>query len=175
MVQLIIYGVIAAVLLGGAYAVRSSIEEKGAAKQRAKDEPIIAACQADLKTAQGANDTLRMDVLRIGVEREAQNAAVQDLADRTKQAMVEREKALAFAQGKVAALQGDAAAMRQRLAQQPKPGVTCEQQLSSIDSTLRDLATRRVRDHPPAAGSRDQGGNPAAGQNPGAGEVRIRP
>lgn len=174
MIQLIIYGVIVAVLLGGAFAVRSSIENKGIEKQKAIDAPIIAACQADLKTATDANATMKADVLRIGAERDAQNQAVAQLAERTKQAMIEREKALAFAQGKVAALQGDADAMRQRLAQQPKPGVTCEQQLSSIDSTLRDLATRRVRDHPPT-GSGQQGGNPAAGQGPGAGEVRIRP
>lgn len=174
MIQLIIYGVIAAVLLGGAYAVRSSIEAKGAEKQKAIDAPIIAACQADLKTASEANTTLKADVLRIGAEREAQNAAVAQLAERTRAAMVEREKALAFAQGRMATLQGDADAMRQRLAQQPKPGVTCEQQLTSIDSTLRDLAGRRLRDHPPA-GSGQPGGNPAAGQGAGAGEVRIRP
>jgi len=175
MIQLVIYGVIAAVLMGGAYAVRSSIEDKGAAKQLAIDKPIIEACQAAKKVAEGANDSLRVDLAKLTAERDAQSEAVAELGERTKAALLEREKAIAFSRGQANVLKADADALRARLAKPPTKGASCEQTLTSIDGTLRELAVRRLRDHPPAAGGSGAGGSPAANQDPGSGSVRISP
>lgn len=175
MIQLIVYGILAAVLIGGAYAVRNSIEEKGAQRQAAIDKPIIESCKADVAAKTTHIGALEANETKLKADREAQNAAIDQLGKATTNALAERDKALAFTAGKTAILQRDRDQMRAELAQKPQAGVTCEQSLSSIDRTLRELAARRVRDHPPAAGSGNEGGNVAAPAGASTGAVRISP
>lgn len=144
---------------------------KGADAQLKADAPVIAACKTDLGTVTGANQTLQVDVTRIGKERDDQNRAVADLAKQSAASKAQATAALAAAKAAAVGVDADNATLTAALAAvRTRKGGTCESTLAAIDDNLRSLARVRVREPAPIpAGAADRGpsGNAAAGTNPG--------
>lgn len=175
MIQLIVYGLLIAALVGGAVAIRNGIENKGIAKQQAIDKPIIEAAQKAAKDAIAANDSLRGDLAKLGAERQACSDQVTKLGTDSAAKMASQAKALAATQTAVLTLAADADAFRAKALDQPKQGATCDQTLANVVSPLRDLAARRLRDHAPGSSGHGASGGAAAAKDSGAGTLRIKP
>jgi hypothetical protein len=149
--QLIFYGILAATVIGGAWAFLSHEQGIGAAKQLAKDQPVMEACVADKKTALDANATLKADVDRMAAEQAAQNEAVSKLEKSSRDAIARAAKAQAGNASKVAALESDQAQLFRQAAGTLAKGLSCPQAGAVVTGDIHLFATREVRDRPPTA------------------------
>jgi hypothetical protein len=148
MTTLVIYGILAAIMIGGFAAYHHSItvdgERIGIQKQLAADKPIIEACKASLDQS-----------IKNEQAREAELAGLRDSAKRQSDAIdqIAKRSAAAIA-GSKAALQQQAQsqaafdAERQRLnaiaTSASDAKLTCEQRLATIEPLVDD-ALRRLR------------------------------
>lgn len=173
----IIGGIVLLAMLGGIiYSVRHWCND---ACQNAKDEIAgvraeLEVARIDIKTAVDANLTLQKDVVRIDAERQACSAGVAEQGKLQAQAEAEKARLLASAAASIRTLKGDAAAMTAILNQAARPGVTCAETMANTDSTLRELAVRRLRDHAPNAGS-GRSADPATGAGTRPNTLRVAP
>ncbi len=145
MVQIIFYLVLAAAASAAIYGLDRSRQNIGAAKQLAKDQPILEACKVDRDTAVKANQTLQVDVVRIGSERDQQSAAVKELADAMTKQAADRNARLAAAKPRIDALRVDSGTLEQRLAANSE-GKSCDEKLANIDRDLRAIGGFGMRE-----------------------------
>ena len=148
------------------YAFDKSRQNIGAEKVRAEVAPITEACRmfadkispadcaghmrtavADRDTAKAANVTLQGDLKRLDGERQACSAEVTRLEQRGVRAAAAAAARKPADDKALAAI----APEREELAKvwgQPKPKMSCEQELAARDAMLKKTAEQRVRDFP---------------------------
>ncbi len=148
MVQIIFYLVLAVAASAAIYGLDKSRQNIGAAKQLAKDEPILNACKADRDTAVKANEGLQGDLVRLGAERDRQSAAVKDLSDAMQKQQADKLVRVAAAKPRIDALRADSAPLEQRLAANTE-GKSCDEKLANVDRDLRAIVGGGVRELPP--------------------------
>lgn len=158
MFSLIVYGLVIAALVGGAFAVKSSIEDKGAAKMRATWATLIDKCESSKRKAADCtnewtdavakNATLNAALGQVTAQANQCSQSVQAAADAGAKIGLAKEANLAKSFTLVASAQAEAAKQRALAAQPAKPGVTCDQRLQAIDASLDELAARQLRFNP---------------------------
>ena len=174
---IIYFALVAAVggaIYGVYHSVDSALEHHYADPVREKATAVLAACNVEKDKAVAANVELTADLARVRIDIEASNIAFDELkkySDRIRTARDaakgpdnERLRALAMQNFDLVAALNAA-----------DTGGSCEQRMQRIDTTLRDLARQRVRDHPPAAAGGISSGATPGNQGTGADSVRIRP
>lgn len=157
MATLIIYGIIAAAVLGAFGIYHHSItvegEKTGIQKQLAADKPIIEACQANLAAMTKQEQDREKELATLKDSAARQSAAIDAIAKRTAET-VARSNAVVAAQAKS---QTEFDAERKRLndlAMLASDGkLSCEQRLAKIEPLVDD-ALRRLRQQPNASPSR---------------------
>lgn len=184
MIQLIALTVLAAVLTAGAYAIRSHIEGIGEKRitdrwgalitkceKSKRDAPT---CEKEWSDAQANVATLTRNNTIIAGERDACSSGVKEQGDKQKAVDLAVAAAITASAKAAQSAQAEAAAQRAKSKEPAKTGVTCEQTLKAVDTSLDELAARRLRFNPPAAaGGTDPGKAPDPGA--GAGALRIAP
>lgn len=157
---LIIYLIMAAIVVGGAFAVRSHIEGIGEKKAEARLQPQIVALTADRKTAVDANTSLRSDLTLLTAERNACSASITAIEVEGKLAEENKKKARAKAAPKLQAVQASIEVQQARLVA-PQTGATCEEVVSKMGRNLVNIGGEQLRDSAAARSSSDSKGPPA--------------
>ena len=181
MFNLIVIGVVLAVMTAVGIAARTHFVDIGVAKVQKQYAALIktcgerdpADCANEWTDAMAKNRTLAADVTRIDRERQLCSEGVKKQGELQAVTDAEKEKNVAKAMTLVASAQAEAAKQRALASQPPKPGVTCEQRLQAVDASLDELAARQLRFNPsgPVGGGSE---NAPAGSGAGASPVRIR-
>lgn len=151
LITLAVYAAMAAAVVAGAFAFLSHEQGIGAAKQLAKDQPVLQACVADKKTAVDANNTLKDDVVTLTDRVKLANDAIDAWQRTAVAAVAAADKARATNASKIAFLESDQA-QAIRAAAVAVSGLTCPQFVTNQGNALHDLAVREAR---------DRGGKPA--------------
>lgn len=184
MLNIIFLGILAAALAGGAFAIKSSIEEKGANKVRAQWSALIQKCgkrnapecAQEWTDAVAKNVSLQADVARIDGERQQCTASVNSLGEQQKAIQDAKVKTMAevIASKRLASVRVEIIEQRAKAQQAPKKGVSCEEILDAVDISLTELAARRMLFSPVDDSSGGSKVTPSgSGSSPGA--VRITP
>lgn len=169
MASLIMYGIIAAVVLGGFWAVVHTHDNGVRAKEAAIWKPQLEASQQATKTAVDANASLMVDVKRIAGERQLCSDGVKTLGEASAAAEAQKARDLAAAGKKINALQTERGMLESLLALPVAQEENCDAKLSKVDAHLDAAGARRLRDHGPAGSSQPSGNAPAdKGASPGS-------
>jgi hypothetical protein len=183
MFSLIMYALVIAALVGGAFAVKGSIEDKGAAKMRATWAPLIEKCESAKRKAADCtnewtdavakNGTLNLALGQVTAQANQCSASVKQAAADGVAIEQAKQTNLAKSLTLVASAQAEAAKQRALAAAPQKTGVTCEQTLRAVDASLDELAARQLRFNPdgPVGGGAE---GAAAGAGGSDSTVRIR-
>jgi cell division protein FtsL len=167
LVSLAIYAGLAAAALAAIYAFDKSRQAVGAQRIEAKYAPVAEACRAfadkispadcaghmrvaiaDRDTALAANAALQADVKRLDTERQACSNEVTRLEQRGARAAAAAAARKPADDKRLAEIAPEREDMV-RVWGQPKPAMSCEQELAARDAMLKKTAEQRARDFPP--------------------------
>lgn len=148
--SLILCAILAAVALGGMYAVDLSRQKVGAEKQLAKDTVVFNACVKDRDAAVTANASLQNDIEKYRVLVVEQNKAMDKMVDVSKAMRTAQVKGAIQAQDKIKALSLEKIDLDAALRDRGDSG-TCDQRLARVSAMLREAMRQQARDHPEKA------------------------
>jgi cell division protein FtsB len=182
MFTMIVYAVVAAAVAGFAFSAWSGFKSHIAAPyvqaQIKADQAVVDRAEADKRTAESANATLRADLGVLATERDRCTASVKRLEDEGKRISAEKDRKMdaAISTARFFNAKAEAAEQRAKTREPTKAGVTCEQTIVDVDKSLNELAIRRMLFGTDSTDSSSGGSKGAPGnKGGGAGALRVAP
>lgn len=149
LVEIIIYGVIAAVVMGAAYKAWTSFTDsyraEGRAEQLAIDQPIIDTAKANEQSALTSKATAEQDAAAAKDAAAKQSEAIEQYRQETEAAQAAARKQAQLYASERAKNADREAKLRAAAAAPPAGGRACEAVLKATDEILRDSAARRAQ------------------------------
>lgn len=149
LVELIIYGVIAAVVMGAVYKAWSSFTDsyrnEGRVAQLAIDQPLIDTAKANEQSALASKDQAERDAVQAKEAASKQSAAIEAARKDTEAAQAAARKQAQLYAAERAKNADREAKLREAAAAPPRGGQPCEAVLKATDDILRESAVRRAQ------------------------------
>lgn len=145
---LIVYGIIAAAVVGAFGVYHHSItlegERIGIEKQLKVDKPLIEACQANLKQMTEQEQAREAELAKLRDSAARQSAAIDAIAKRTADSIAQTNSVIASQKQTEATFQAERQRLNVLAITANDKAMTCEQRLAKIEPLVDD-ALRRLR------------------------------